>query len=189
MSLAPRTVTPSEVFDGPVALENTPEVQNQDSAKDLANLGLHGSSMNSCSKPAGDYAEISQSTGIALSSGEGSSSSTERETEEVLGPYEWLDNEIKRLRSILQSDQRVDPSGNHGLSSTTYGENEVGWVIKTDQDMVNGVVQKDAKNDGQELESYGIWGSNGDDHHDEMTTAGDLQVFNSSSPGNSGFDR
>ncbi|XVF62500.1 hypothetical protein PTKIN_Ptkin09bG0013000 [Pterospermum kingtungense] len=192
MSLAiPKsTVTPSEVFDGPVALENTPEVQNQDSAKDLTNLGMHGSSMNSCSKPAGNYDEIRQSTGIALSSGEGSCSSTERETEEVLGAYEWLDNEIKRLSSILQTDQGVDPSGNHGLSSTTNGESGVGRVIKTnDQDRVNGVdVQKDAKNDGQEIESYGIFRSpNADDHHDDdMTTAGDLKVFNSSSPGNSG---
>ncbi|KAE8717772.1 Transcription factor MYB12 [Hibiscus syriacus] len=35
---------------------------------------------------------------------------------EAMGPYEWLDNEIKRLSSILQrSDRGVDPSGNGGV--------------------------------------------------------------------------
>ncbi|XP_022748811.1 transcription factor MYB111-like [Durio zibethinus] len=205
MSLGiPKTVTPNEVFD-PAAQENSPGGQVRDS-KDMTNmqpednddpdsavlegrrnLGMHGSCMHSSARPAGNYDER-QSTGIALSSGKESSSvavemygCSERETEEVLGPYEWLDNEIKRLRSILQSEG-VHPSGNHAGSITTNGENEV-RVIITEQDRdVNGI-QKGAKNDDQEIESYGIWSSS----NAEMTD-GEWQIRNSSSPGNSVFD-
>ncbi|GMI80148.1 hypothetical protein HRI_001684100 [Hibiscus trionum] len=45
----------------------------------------------------------------------GESSGGGRENEAV-GPYEWLDNEIKRLSSVLQrSGQGVDPSGDGGV--------------------------------------------------------------------------
>ena len=200
MSLGiPKTVTPNEVFDL-TAQENIPggQIQHKTSCQPESNedpdsavlegrrnLGMHGSCMHSSARPAGNYDER-QSTGIALRSGEESSSTAvemygcrERETEEVLGPYEWLDKEIKRLSSILQSEA-MDPSGNHaGL--TTNGENG-GRVIITDQDKdVNGV-QKVAKNDDQERESYGIWSSS----NAEMT-AGEWKMCNSSSPGNSGF--
>ena len=197
MSLGiPKTVTLNEVFDDPAAQEKTHLGQILDS-KDLTNLqpdssllegrrnlGMHGSCMHSSARPAGNYDER-QSTGIALSSGEKSSSTavemygySRRETEKVLGPYEWLDNEIKRLGSILQSEG-VDPSRNHRL--TTNGDNGIRDII-TDQYKVN-EVQKGAENDDQERESYGIWSSNTD-----QITAGELQVCNSSSPGNSGFD-
>ncbi|XWS38966.1 hypothetical protein CRYUN_Cryun18bG0009100 [Craigia yunnanensis] len=93
------------------------------------NPGMHGSCMHSSARPAGNYDER-QSTEIALSSSEESFSTavemygcSERETEEVLGPCEWLDNEIKRLSSILQYEG-VDPSGNNA-SLTTNGENGV----------------------------------------------------------------
>ncbi|KAL4290539.1 hypothetical protein GQ457_14G016380 [Hibiscus cannabinus] len=62
--------------------------------------------------------------------GEESSGGNEKE---VMEPYEWLDNEIKRLSSILQRRQAVDPSGNHGLD-------------------INGVL-KDAANDGVQRSS------------------------------------
>ncbi|XWS53545.1 hypothetical protein CRYUN_Cryun10bG0010500 [Craigia yunnanensis] len=201
MSLGiPSTVTPNKTFDL-AAQENSPGGQIQDLSSfqpesnedpDSAvlvgrrNLGMHGSCVHSSARLAGNY-DQRQSTGIALSSGEESSSTAvemygcgEIETEEVLGPYEWLDNEIKRLSSILQSEA-VDPSRNHaGL--TTNGENGVRVNI-TDQDNdVNGV-KKVAKNYDQERESYGIWSSS----NAEMT-AGEWKMGNSSSPGNSGFD-
>lgn len=127
-----------EVSEGlPVTLEDTPEaegVQIKDSINyDLTNnnLGMNGSCMNSCSsyKPAGG--DNNYDHHLALSSGDqGSCSSTgveivygcsttttttdQRETtssDEVvqLGPYEWLDNEIKRLSSVLQSEASVNP--------------------------------------------------------------------------------
>ncbi|XVE65549.1 hypothetical protein DITRI_Ditri08aG0008500 [Diplodiscus trichospermus] len=147
-------------------------------------LGMHGSCMHRSAVPAGNY----ESTGIALSSGEESSISAiemngccrEREAEEVLGPYEWLDNEIKRLTSILQSEG-VDPSGSHAGSSslTTNGENGDRSIIITDQDHsrdINGV-QNGAKND--------CWSSS---NYAEMN-AGEWQIWNSSPPGNkSGLD-
>ncbi|XP_022721755.1 transcription factor MYB111-like [Durio zibethinus] len=192
MSLGiPKTVAPHEVLRDPAAQENTPLGQTQDSKdpdsavlEGRSNLGMHGSCMHSSARLAGNYDER-QSTGIALISGkERSSTAAEmygcsvRETEEVLGPYEWLDNEIKRLSSILQNE-RVDTNGNHGL--ITNGENGV-RVIITDEDTTNGV-QNCAKNYDQERESSGILSSNAD-----QIPAGELQVCNYLSPGNPGFD-
>ncbi|XVF38816.1 hypothetical protein REPUB_Repub20aG0134700 [Reevesia pubescens] len=176
----PKTITPNEVFDhDPTAqgtqIQDSKDVTNlqpddkedPDSAiEGRRNLGMDGSCMYS-----------NANIGMAPSSGEESSSTvvemygcSERETVEVLGPYEWLDNEIKRLTSILQTDhQGLNPSGNHGLS-TTNGENGI---------------QKGAKNDDQENESYGIWSSSNAEITDEK-----WQICNSSSSkgNNSGFD-
>ncbi|XVF66154.1 hypothetical protein PTKIN_Ptkin10aG0012400 [Pterospermum kingtungense] len=186
------TVTPNEVFD-PTSHETKPEGQIQDSI-DMANLqpgdnkdcrrdlAMHGSCMHSSGGPISNYDE-KQSTGIAFSSGDESCGTTTAvETEEVLGPYEWLDNEIKRLSSTILQSEGVDPSGNHaGLA--TNGENGVRIIIPDQDRHVNGV-QKGAKDD-QERESYGVWSSS----VAEMTAAGgQWQMCNPSSPGNSGFD-
>ncbi|XP_022760923.1 transcription factor MYB111-like [Durio zibethinus] len=198
MSLGiPKTANPNEAFDDHAAPESNPAGGETQNRKELTylqldnegrrNLGMHGSCIHSNAMPASNYDDQRQSTGIALSSGEESSriaveiyGCSEGETDQVLGPYEWLDNEINRLSSILQSDQGVDPSGNRAGLTTTNGENGV-RVIITDQDRVNGV-QNGAENDDQERESYGIWNSNANIPDEKW------QMCNSSSPGNSGFD-
>ncbi|KAK8508467.1 hypothetical protein V6N13_022915 [Hibiscus sabdariffa] len=112
---------------------------------------MHGCSMhNNARRPEGNY-------------GEESSGGNEKE---VMGPYEWLDNEIKRLSSILQRRQAMDPRGNHGL--------DINGVL----DSVDGVL-KDAENDGVRSSSSAITDHRGDE----------WQICNwSSLVGNSGFD-
>ncbi|XVE82232.1 hypothetical protein DITRI_Ditri15bG0131400 [Diplodiscus trichospermus] len=178
----PKTVAPNYAVHDPAPQEK----QMQHSNNQGPDIGLmNGSCMNSSARAAGsNHDESRKSTGIALISGEESSSDAaemygcrKTEMEEVLGPYEWLDNEIKRLSGILQSEG-VDPNGNvvHGLTSNE--ENGACGVIITDKDRINGV-QKDAKNDYQD--------SSNTDH---QIAAGELQVCNVSfsSPGISGFD-
>ncbi|XP_021290283.1 transcription factor MYB106-like [Herrania umbratica] len=156
--------------------------ENHDEDPDSAvegrrNIGImHGSCMHSSAGKAGKYDE-SKSRGIALSSGEESCSAvetygscSERESEEVQGPYEWLDSEIKRLSSVLQS-KGVDPSGNRGF--TTNVENEARVIT---EDRVNGVQRGPEKD--KERQSCGIWSSNAE----IIGKSGELQMSSFSSP-------
>ncbi|KAK8671181.1 hypothetical protein V6N13_037786 [Hibiscus sabdariffa] len=71
-------------------------------------LEMNGCCMhNNARRPEGNYGEESSGGG-----GE----------KEAMGPYEWLDNEIKRLSSILQGE---DPSGNGGVLKDA--ENDCVW--------------------------------------------------------------
>ncbi|XP_012457553.1 transcription factor MYB111 [Gossypium raimondii] len=129
-------------------------------------LEMHGSCThsNASGQPQGNYDESGSNGGIALSTNSGEESSGDGiENEVLLGPYEWLDNEIKRLSCILQRSQGADPIGNHGGVA----------------DSINGVI-KDTQNDARERESYGIGSSSSNtteitDHHGD-----EWQMCNSS---------
>ncbi|GMI70282.1 hypothetical protein HRI_000697500 [Hibiscus trionum] len=105
---------------------------------------------NNAARPQGNYGEKSSGGG---------------NEKKVMGPDEWLDNEIKRLSRILQTRQGVDQSGNHN------GGN--GVIFSVDE------VLKDVENDGvRSSSSTEITYHRGDE----------LKVCNSSSStGNSGF--
>lgn len=74
------------------------------------NLGVHGSCIDTIEPKEINAAELC---------------CTSKETEiEVLGPYEWLDSEIKRLEYILQSEV-VDPIGGNDINTPENGNFEV----------------------------------------------------------------
>lgn len=196
--LSTKTVTPNEVFD-PASQENSPAAAASASASagdnNIEDCGscMHRNATTSSARSIlsnnnnnnNNYDEKQISTGIALSSCEEISSAggtaatvemyscNEREqSEEVvnMGPYEWLDNEIKRLISStnLQSDH------------PTIGENGVRVIIPSDQDrdVINNGVQKGSKSDIDDQE-----------RERERESSSIAEMCNPDpSPRNSGFD-
>ncbi|GLT32536.1 hypothetical protein SLA2020_071970 [Shorea laevis] len=99
----------------------------------------------------------------------------------VLGPDEWLDSEIERLRGILQRKEGMDPSRDGAYNSK--GENETGDIIKETD--TNGVmVQDEMATGGSDSDSVNL-SSNAESN--TTNTTEELHICSSSTV-NYGFD-